>query len=805
MPDKQARQWPILSVPMGFVILVALACIGGYGAFSVAFIEDVTALLPSKEKEDSSYVEMAREWGFMQKVAVVVGPGEPSSDKLHGIIDELAVKIAAINGVRRVTSTMDMESVRRAAQFVAAGAPRLVRSAPAAMDEKEIQKRLVELKKRLASAEAMVMQDILLADPLGFSRDALKELESAGEAMGATVDREHIVSRDKRYALVIVDIAFDPFEVSAAKRFVVDLDRVVNKTLFAPDGDALRATVLGGVYYTASSADVVSKDIVQAFILTSGCVILIFFLFFRRIRMLLVALVPGGAGIAVAIGFMALIGEQLHALTLGFAATITGISVDYVIHLLHRAIHEKEADSKTRMAVAGRTVARPVVLGCVTTVGAFVLVATSNFVALRQLALFAAVSVPVAMLVTLFVVPSFHGFLLGGLATGGTASRAFNRLLRGLYGATALARWRFVVIALFICLTAIALSKGLGVPMSGDPRDLGYVDGDLEKKSGVLRDLFPGFSDQALVVASGATYERALQANDALYDALRGRGFGRTEVISISPFLPSLKTQSRAVAAVQEVVGGARGKRTAELFEQAGFKASYFARVADPTMVEPIVPTTYAHSSLGQVVEDALKTDGTRLFVLTRVRAGDDATIDRLAGIVKTVAGCKLVSERLETLKVLSVLQREIVWMLAVWIGAALIMLSLSERSLWFGLRSTVPALFGVSLVVFLFALLDRPLTPVASAGITLVMGLGIDYGIFMQTKRSDALSDTASAVFASALTTVAGFGVLALSRVQAMADLGLIILVGVLGALVAALLLIPALSPKASDKELAS
>jgi hypothetical protein len=81
-------------------------------------------------------------------------------------------------------------------------------------------------------------------------------------------------------------------------------------------------------------------------------------------------------------------------------------------------------------------------------------------------------------------------------------------------------------------------------------------------------------------------------------------------------------------------------------------------------------------------------------------------------------------------------------------------------------------------------------------------MGLGIDYGIFMQCKGSGALSHTASAVFASALTTVAGFGVLALSRVQAMADLGLIILVGVLGALVAALFLVPALSRKTAHEE---
>ena len=131
------------------------------------------------------------------------------------------------------------------------------------------------------------------------------------------------------------------------------------------------------------------------------------------------------------------------------------------------------------------------------------------------------------------------------------------------------------------------------------------------------------------------------------------------------------------------------------------------------------------------------------------------------------------------------------------------VFLSFSTRSLWFGLRSILPALFGVSLVLFLFALLERPLTPVASAGMTLVMGLGIDYGIFMQSKRTGVLSRTAAAVVASALTTMAGFGVLALSRVQGMADLGLIILVGVLGALVAALGLVPALmsNPKAEEK----
>ena len=99
------------------------------------------------------------------------------------------------------------------------------------------------------------------------------------------------------------------------------------------------------------------------------------------------------------------------------------------------------------------------------------------------------------------------------------------------------------------------------------------------------------------------------------------------------------------------------------------------------------------------------------------------------------------------------------------------------------------------------FGLVGRPLTPVSAAALTLVMGLGIDYGIFMQGGRRATVGEAAPAVLASAFTTLAAFGVLASARTRAMADLGLIILVGVLVAVFTAIVLVPLLSPRRAEK----
>jgi len=240
------------------------------------------------------------------------------------------------------------------------------------------------------------------------------------------------------------------------------------------------------------------------------------------------------------------------------------------------------------------------------------------------------------------------------------------------------------------------------------------------------------------------------------------------------------------------------------MFFKAGFKKSYFESFTQQVKeAKELDLETFAGTSLERVVRDAVFEQEGKYVVLTRVAMQGDETLAKLEKISDGISNISLVSSRLDARRSLKMLQSELVWMIGIWLSGALIVLAIVTRSPLFGVRAAIPAVFGVLSAVALFAIIGRPLTPVASAGLTLVLGLGIDYGIFVQRSGKKDFGGVGTAIFASALTTIAGFGVLSVSRVQAMSDLGLIALCGITAAFVAALLFVPLFSAFGSEEAL--
>jgi len=778
------------------VLLALIAAGAGLAASRVRVVTDISALFPDRE-DRASVIELARQAGLMRRVAIAIGPDRPGAERLHLGADAVAEGIAALDGVGGVVSAIDADGTRRAAELLMERAMVLHRGPR--LDRDEIRARLAALKVRLASPEALVMQRYLLGDPLGFSREALQGIEGAARGIGGQVDRGRLMSSDGRYSVVFAEVAFDPLEVEQSARFVEQLEARVRESLDRAGLDDLEFVALGGPHFVVASSGTMIRDVRLAFAITAVGVLLVFLFFLGRLRLLPVALLPGGVGIGVALGVMGLIDAKVHALTIGFAAAVTGISVDYAIHLLHRALHRSGGGSGERMSGALDAVWRPVVLGCATTVVAFVIVSFTGFPGVRQLAIFSSISVPVALIATLFMLPPFHRVLLGDepvdRSVAGRLSSAVSRLQAA---PSSLAR-RLVVAGCFAALSAGAIWLASGVTLSGDPRDMGYRDPEITEREELVRSLFPGLIGQSVAVASGSTSQAALETNDELYAALRQGGFAADRIVSISPFLPASVTQERAREEAAALLGD---DDTRAVFVESGFRESYFDGLREKVGAPALTAEDFAGTSLGELVADSLRQGGEQHAVTTRVLTADDGELKRLASVVEGVPGCSLVSERLQVAGALEAMQREIAAMLGIWLVAALLLVSLVMRSPLSGLRAALPAVVGVAAAAGLFGLLGRPLTPIAAPGFTLVMGLGIDYGIFMQGRRSSAVAAASPAVLASALTTLAAFGALAAARTRAMADLGLIIMVGVGAAVLAALLLVPALTGRRSEAE---
>jgi predicted RND superfamily exporter protein len=79
-----------------------------------------------------------------------------------------------------------------------------------------------------------------------------------------------------------------------------------------------------------------------------------------------------------------------------------------------------------------------------------------------------------------------------------------------------------------------------------------------------------------------------------------------------------------------------------------------------------------------------------------------------------------------------------------------------------------------------------------------LIIGLCVDYGIFMVCKITEGSDHAADrAVLVSGLTTLAGFGSLVLARHPAMHSIGVTVLLGIGFGIASALLVVPALYRK--------
>lgn len=126
-------------------------------------------------------------------------------------------------------------------------------------------------------------------------------------------------------------------------------------------------------------------------------------------------------------------------------------------------------------------------------------------------------------------------------------------------------------------------------------------------------------------------------------------------------------------------------------------------------------------------------------------------------------------------------------------------------------LMALAPLASGAVITLGVMGLLGVPLNPANMIGLPLIVGVGVDNGVHVLhdyrgrgRKRSYLLAaTTGKGIAVSALTTALGFGTLMVARHKGLAGLGLVLTLGVLGCMVAALVVLPAALRLASKRPL--
>jgi uncharacterized protein len=652
---------------------------------------------------------------------------------------------------------------------------------------KELERRLGLAREQLLGPQGLVLQEIILQDPLDLRTLGLSKLRQVNLLPGMRLHNGAFLSRDGKHALVVATTDITMTDMRGAAGLLAAVDRAIQRTT-PPE---IRAGVICGHRYTLANADAIKKDLGLILPLSIVGLAALFALVVRTWRILFVLLAPALAFLGgVAALSLTPFFPVVSGVTLGFGGVLMGISVDFSLHVF-TALRRTPREDRSRVLAE---LTRPLLYSGVTTAGAFCLMLLSDLPGVRQLSVFALAGLATALATALFLLP----YLPLGAERPPSTKRTIRPRGRGYSG---------LVLAVWLLALLVLGWFGRGLVLHGDLRQLALQPPQLLQAEEDFRQTWGDVRGQAMVFAPAPTLEQALVLNDAAYQTMDEHlpEAQRHTVLSLAPLLPSQARQDANLHAWQEFWA----KRIALLRQrfQAEAKAldfaprafapffQYLERTANGGL-DYMTPEDLHEVGLGPLLDILIQgadAPGQERLLLTL--ADDTPELRQLFGMDSGPGEPRLVSQERFREEMGQALERDFSRFMLLAGGVVLLLVLALFRSPIRSAAALAPVLTALATLGGGMALAFGGLNIYGVVAAVLSIGLAVDYGIFMAWRPLHSLDHGVErAVTLSALSTLLGFGVLALATHPALHTLGLAVLLGLAGALPAALLVTPAI-----------
>jgi predicted exporter len=655
----------------------------------------------------------------------------------------------------------------------------------ASLDAQGIRQALREDKNLLLGPSGPILRDLIATDPLGLCRKLFADLSQAGGAF--TVREGRFTDKSGKYALVVARPAAAMTDAAASARVMERL-----RAAFALLPAGLEHCLSGSYAHSEDNARRIKADLgvvlPLSLLLVAGL-----FLFFLRDRKAWVLFLVPFSSVAVAGFVLYAVSGAASGIVLGFGSVLLGITADYAIHTFYAL---RGAENFERGL---EKIGRPLSAGVLTTAAAFAALFFSAIPAIRQVALFGLSGIAAAFVFALFVLPHM-------LARKDASECAKPSPPADAKAGRGPAPFATFALSFLLVLTIVLCFRSLR--FDGDLRNISYTSPERAAEEEKMRSILGkegGESGEAFIVAAGTGskdgsgpgdgLEAALRINEAVWEILKKRG---VRAASIAPLLPSGAMQEEN----RKVWRDFWEKRAPDIpafldkaAQTEGFAPDAFAPFRNLLGAEnaPVDPQSLRRLGLGFVVDFFLYRDARRSLVYTPLPAGFVPGADLVDELEKS--GATLVSPGFFRADMAKAVGGDIFRFCLITLGAILPVVFFLYSSPLRALTVLLPVFSSLAFTLLVFRTTGTAVNIFHAAALPLVTALSVDYGIFMQAVLEGEL-DAAGArgVLLSALTTLAGFGVLLTAGHPALFSLGLAVSGGIAAALLAAFGLQPLL-----------
>ncbi|MGM3275312.1 MMPL family transporter [Ralstonia sp. 24A2] len=660
----------------------------------------------------------------------------------------------------------------------------------------------------LASSAGLIAKNMLPRDPTGEVAALVSQLDST--ALPSTSNGVR-ASHDGKRAVLVAQTSAAGSDTDAQARAIATVRRAFDAAArTVPNAASTTLLMTGPGVFSVDTRDTIKHDVERLSALSLVLIVALLLTVYRSPRTLVLGLLPVLSGVAAGVAAVSVGFGTVHGLTLGFGTTLIGEAVDYSIYLFVQSAHTRteRTDDSLRAWIA--TYWPTIRLGVLTSVCGFASMLFSGFPGLVQLGAYSIVGLVTAALVTRYVLPHLRGAhveIRDVAKLGAWLARAAQAAPR--------LRWVLVLALVGACAALVLHRDGL---WSRELAALSPVPAKSQALDASLRADVGAPDVRYLVVIPGATEQAALQGAEKmaaqlqlLVDAGALAGFENP-----ARYLPSDATQRARLASLPPADVLAARMHAAVEDQPIRVKPDLFAPfIADvaAARTQPLLRRADLQGTSMALAVDALLTERNGQWsAMLPLRAPSvdkagaqtanqpslDAAAIRTAVERANLPGALFVDLKTEADRLYVNYVREDIHLSLAGFAAIALLLLVTLRSAQRTLRALAPLVAAVLAVTAGFALASVQLTILHLVGMLLIVAVGSNYALFFNQRAgtSSITPQTLVSLLVANLATVAGFGLLAFSRVPMLETFGLTVGPGAMLALVFAAILAPPVDP---------
>lgn len=518
----------------------------------------------------------------------------------------------------------------------------------------------------------------------------------------------------------------------------------------------------GVLFYSDYASSEAQTDITTIGSLSIIGIILLMITIFRSLIPIFLSLLSISIGIVCGLIAVLSIFGEIHIMTLVMSTSIIGITIDYSLHFLtERLVHGKQESTYTSL----RKLISTLIVALCTSFIAYLTLLIAPFPGLKQLSIFAVFGLTGAFLTVVLWYP----FLVNKLPVRENVGQRFLTSWLKLWQYK---NMQYGMISLALIFIAYGISH---LTIDDDIGQLQTLPMALKQQEQQIVNITHQSSDQKWFIIYGDNAQQTLQRLEKflpkLEQAKRSGIFTEYQTIN----LPSIEKQQTYLAIINqyapEVITSLKQINIDVKLPDLNQKPNY------------ITPELWQQSIISQ---------GRKLLWLS-LDDGKSATLIPISGI-----------NQLNKLTQLSENELGVSWLdrrteyntmftnyrihLTQLISCAVIIICLCfflynrKHGLKCALKSSLPTLLSIGIAISVHGIIDQSINLFSMLALILVIGIGIDYSLFLSNDKSQTQS-ALLAVTMAALTTLLSFGLLIISHTTAIMGFGLVLTSGIFAA----------------------